>query len=162
MIRLNVHLFFALFIAFVLTILPLPEMMVGFRPPWVLILVLYVQFFLPNYFNIFLLFFLGLCLDVLLSTVIGEHVFALVLTTWFVAGKVRRFYLFSMGQQMVLVALFCLVYQSILFLIDAFLGYNNGPWLIVGTALFSMLFWPWVRVLADSTLLYRFTDTLRK
>ena len=120
------------------------------------------DYLLPNYFNIFLLFFLGLCLDVLLSTVIGEHVFALVLTTWFVAGKVRRFYLFSMGQQMVLVALFCLVYQSILFLIDAFLGYNNGPWLIVGTALFSMLFWPWVRVLADSTLLCRFTDTLRK
>ena len=153
---LNIRLFFALFIVFVLTILPLPEMAMGLRPPWVLMFVLYIQFFLPNYFNITLLFFLGLCLDVLLSTVIGEHAFALLLTTLFAAGKARRFNFFSVIQQMMMVALFCLLYQLIIFLIDAFLGYNNGPWLVVGTALLGMLFWPLIGwALANGLLLFR-------
>lgn len=145
LMTINIRLLIALFIAFVLTILPLPDMIMGLRPPWVLMFVLYIQFFLPNYFNITLIFFLGLCLDVLLSTVIGEHAFALLLTTCFAVGKARRFNFFSMVQQMFLVALFCLFYQLIIFLIDAFLGYNNGPWMAVGTALLSMMFWPWVR-----------------
>lgn len=153
---LNLRLMFALLVAFVLTILPLPVMMMGFRPPWILILVLYVQFFLPNYFNITLLLFLGLCLDVLLSTVIGEHAFALILTTWFASGKARRFNFFSMVQQMMVVALCCLVYQLIIFLIDAFLGYNTGLWMVIGTALLSMFFWPWVEwVLTNGLLLIR-------
>ena len=156
MMTLNLRLMFALLVAFVLTILPLPVMMMGFRPPWILILVLYVQFFLPNYFNITLLLFLGLCLDVLLSTVIGEHAFALILTTWFASGKARRFNFFSMVQQMMVVALCCLVYQLIIFLIDAFLGYNTGLWMVIGTALLSMFFWPWVEwVLTNGLLLIR-------
>ena len=141
----NLRLFFALLVVFVLTILPLPGVLVGFRPPWVLLFILYIQFFLPNYFNLTLLFMLGLCLDVLLSTVIGEHAFALLLTTWFAAGKARRFNFFSMVKQMLLIGVFCLIYQTIIFFVEAFLGYNNGPWMIVGSALLSLLFWPWVR-----------------
>ncbi len=128
----------------------------GFRPPWIMLFVLYIQFFLPNYFNMTSLFILGLCLDVLLSTVIGEHPFALLLTTWFAAGKARRFNFFSMGKQMLLVGLFCLLYQLIIFLIDAFLGYSPRLWMVVVSALFSLLFWPWVRwVLANSPFLLR-------
>lgn len=147
---LNVRLFLALLISFVLTIIPLPMALVAFRPPWVLMLILYTQFFLPQYFSVTLIFFLGLCLDVLLSTVIGEHAFALLLATWFATGKIRRFSFFSMLQQMVLVALFCLIYQTIIFLIEAFLGYNTNLWIAVGTALLSMLFWP----LMQRTLIY--------
>jgi rod shape-determining protein MreD len=150
---LNIRLFLALIIALTLTILPLPDVMMGIKPLWVLMLVLYVQFFLPHYFNITLLFFLGLCLDVLLSTVIGEHAFALLLTTWFAAGKARRFNFFAMLQQMMLVALYCLIYQLIVFLIDAFLGYNNGLWIVVGTVSLSTFFWPWVVWALSSGLL---------
>lgn len=153
MITLNIRLFLALFISFVLTILPLPEMVIGFRPPWILLFVLYVQFFLPHYFNVTLLLFIGLCIDVLLSTVIGEHAFALLLTTWLAAGKARRFGFFSLIQQMMLIALLCLVYQLIIFFIDAFLGYHNGVWTFSGAVVLSMLFWPWLRVLADGSLL---------
>ena len=141
---LNFRLLMVLFVAVVLTILPLPQLLMGFRPLWIVMLVLYVQFFLPSYFNITLVFFLGVCLDVLLSTVIGEHSFALLLTTWFASGKTRRFIFFSMIQQMMLVALLCLVYQLTIFLIDAFLGYNNGLWMVAGSVLLSMFIWPWI------------------
>lgn len=153
MITLHLRLFLTLFLAFVLTIIPLPALVMGFRPPWILLFVLYIQFFLPNYFNITLLLILGLCVDVLLSTVIGEHSFALLLTTWFAAGKARRFNFFSLFQQMMLIALYCLIYQLIIFIIEAFLGYHNGILVGAGAVVLSMFLWPWVRMLADGTLL---------
>ena len=137
----------------VLTIFPLPDVILDFRPPWVLLVVLYLQFFLPYYCNVVLLFLLGLCLDVLLYTVIGEHAFALLLTVWLASGKARRFHFFSMGKQMGLVALFCLIYQFLLFIVDAFLGHKIHVSMVVVGAFLSLLLWPWVRVLLDGILL---------
>ncbi len=148
----NARLLLAVTIAFVLTILPLPAIIAGFRPQWVLLIVLYIQFFLPHYFRVTWLFLLGLCLDVLLSTVIGEHAFALLLTSWFAAGKTRRFAFFSTLQQMILIIVFCFIYQFVIYLIDASQGYNNGILCVAGTAFISMLFWPWVKWMADSSL----------
>ncbi len=153
MITINLRLFFALFFVFVLIIIPIPDVLMDFRPPWLLLLVLYIQLFLPDYFNVPVLFFIGLCLDVLLSTVIGEHAFALLLTTWFAAGKARRFSFFSLIQQMMLIAVFCLIYQLIIFFIEAFLGYHNGLLGVFGSAAIGMMLWPWVRMLAESRLL---------
>jgi rod shape-determining protein MreD len=141
---LNIRLVFLLLVAVVLTIIPLPAMMVNARPAWVLILVLYIQLYFPNYFHPTLLFFIGLCLDVLLSTVIGEHAFALLFTTWLASGKTRRFGFFSMIQQMIWVGWFCLIYQLILYLIEAFLGYHPNLGMLLGTVAFTLLLWPWM------------------
>jgi len=153
MMTLNFRLIIELFLVFVFTIMPLPEIVLEFRPPWILLFVLYIQFFLPNYFSITVLFFLGLCIDVLLSTVLGEHAFALLLTTWFAAGKVRRFCFFSLIQQMVLIGVFCLTYQLIIYCIESFLGYHTGLMALAGIVVLSVFLWPWVRILADGTLL---------
>ncbi len=148
----NIRLLLALLIALVLTILPMPALLTGLRPPWVFLFVLYVQFFKPNYFNVSFILFLGLCLDVLSSAVIGEHAFALLLTTGLISGKARRFNFFSMGQQMALILPFCLMYQVTILLIDAFLGYHYEVLMTVCSAVISMLLWPWVRLLGDNML----------
>lgn len=147
------RLVFAWILALTLTILPLPDFTHGIRPSWVLLLALYVQFYLPQYFNVICLFLLGLCLDVLLSTVMGEHAFALVLTCWLADNKVRRFRLFSLGQQMGLIAVFCFLDQAAIFVIDAFVGYRNSGLLLVGNAVMGILLWPWIRLVADDALL---------
>lgn len=150
---LYLRLFVAMILALALTILPLPDLFVGLRPPWVLMLILYLQLFLPDYFNIVILIIIGLILDVLLSTVIGEHAFALSLTTWIASTKARRFNFFSMGQQMALIGFFCLFYQLLILMIDAFLGYRLAFLMSIGSAVISMLLWPWIKLLADDTLL---------
>lgn len=154
MMTLNIRLFIALLLALALTIMPMPDVMLPFRPPWVLLLVFYIQVYLPNYYTALLLFVLGLCLDVLLSTLIGVHAFALLLTALIAAGKLRRFSFFSMVQQMLMVGVFCIFYESIIVFIEAFLGFHNSVWLIPGTVLLSICLWPWIRVLADSALCY--------
>ena len=149
---LNFRFLFAVLLALALTIIPLPEVLAVFRPPWVLMFVLYVQFFLPRYFRVTWVFLLGLSLDVLLVSVIGEHAFALLLTSCLAASKMRRFHFFSIAQQMILIALFCMVYQFIIVLIDVSLGYSNSALFAVGTVLVTMIFWPWIKLLADNTL----------
>ena len=152
---LNVRLLLAIFIVFILTILPLPALIMGFRPPVIVLFVLYVQYFLPHYFNTILLLFIGLCIDVLLSTAIGEHAFALLLISWLASGKARRFPFYTMAQQMMIVFLLCFIYQLIIFLIEAFLGFHNSIFTLPGSALLSFIIWPWLRILADDTLLMR-------
>lgn len=149
----NLRFLFAVFLVLALSTIPLPGMIAVFRPPWVLMFVLYIQFYLPRYFRISWVFLLGLSLDVLLATTIGEHAFALLLASFFAASKARRFHFFSIAQQMMLIALFCAVYQLVIVLIDISLGYNNGPMFAAGTVLVTMIFWPWVKLLADNTLL---------
>lgn len=136
-----------------LSILPLPAAISMYRPPWVLLLVLYVEFYLPGYLRIYVLMLLGLILDVLLASVIGQHSLALLLVTWLASSKSRRFHFFSMAQQTVLVGLFCLMYQIILSMTDGILGLQYSLIAPVISALFSMMFWPWIRILGDSSLL---------
>ena len=151
---LNVRFIVALFVMLVLTILPLPEIMASYRPPWVLLFVLYVQFFLPQYFRVTWLFLLGLSLDVLLASVMGEHTFALLLTTGLASTKARRFHFFSPAQQILFICLFTAFYELILVLIDGLLGYHNGFLYAAATLLASLLIWPWMKLLADHTLVY--------
>ena len=149
---LNVRFVLALLVVLVATILPLPEIVAVYRPPWVLMFVLYVQFFLPDYFRVTWVFLLGMSLDVLLASVMGEHTFALLLTTGLASTKARRFHFFSPAQQILFVVLFCTVYELTLVLIDGLLGYHNGVFFAAGTVLASLLFWPWMKLLADHTL----------
>lgn len=150
---LNTRLFFAVIVSLSFAIFPLPEAISGWRPPFALMLLLYVQCFLPTYFSLMFLSVLGLCMDALLSTVLGEHVFALVLTTWIFNGKARRFRFFSMGQQILLLGVFCFIYQTALLLVNAFSGFHYSWIMVLASTATGMFFWPWVKVLADDTLL---------
>lgn len=141
--------------ALVLSILPIPELISAFRPPWVLLLVLYIEYYLPGNFKLTALLILGLLLDVLLSTVIGEHSFALLLVTWIASSKSRRFQFFSMMQQICLIGFFCFLYQSVISFTDALLGFHYSLLMPLASALLGMFFWPWIRLLGDGSLVTR-------
>ena len=145
----------ACLLALILTILPMPDILLGSRPAWVLMLILFLQFYLPDSFNLVALFVLGLLLDVLLSSVIGEHTLALSLVSWIASNKARRFYFFTIGQQMIVIGFFCFLYQLILLTINAFLGFHVGLVSTIGSTAISVLLWPWVRLVAEESLLIK-------
>lgn len=154
----TLRLFTAFFLVLILTILPMPALLLGTRPMWVLMLILYLQFYMPDYFNLVVLFALGLILDTLMSTVIGEHTLALSLVSWIASSKARRFYFFSIGQQMILIGFFCFLYQIIILTINAFIGYHVGFASVIGSTAISVLLWPWVRLIAEESLLFKQTQ----
>jgi rod shape-determining protein MreD len=153
--NLRLRLFLGFIVALILSILPMPALIAAFRPPWVLLLVLYIEYFLPGNFKLITLFFVGLMMDVLLSTVIGEHSFALLFVTWIASSRTRRFQFFSMMQQIFLIGFFCLLYQSIISLISALLGFNYSIFTPLTSALVGMFIWPWIRLLGEDNLLNR-------
>jgi rod shape-determining protein MreD len=141
--------------ALILSIIPMPEFITEFRPPWVLLFVLYIEYFLPGNFNQLTLLFVGLLLDVLLATVIGEHSFALLLVTWIASNKSRRFQFFSMMQQMFLIGFFCFLYQTMICLISVLLGFHYNLFTPLASAGIGIFLWPWIRLLGEDTLLTR-------
>src|SRR3990167_6941158 len=149
----NIRVMITFLAGLILTIMPLPDMLVQFRPPWILLILLYMQFYLPHYFNVTLIFILGLMLDSLLATVIGEHALILCVVAWLATSKTRRFALFSIGQQMIFIAFFAMVYQIGIALIDSFLGYRATLESILGAGLVSVLVWPWLSWMGGKWLL---------
>lgn len=125
----------------ILSILPLPTQLNAIRPAWVLLCLLYLQTYLPAYFHVLMALFLGLCLDALLSTPMGEHAFALIVTTWFMVGRTRRFMFFSIMQQMLVIGLACGCYQLILCIVDASFGHISSIVTVFSVAATSMLCW---------------------
>ncbi|MCR9192706.1 MAG: rod shape-determining protein MreD [Gammaproteobacteria bacterium] len=127
---------------FVLSILPLPPVINASRPAWLLLLFLYLQTYMPRYFHVLSVLFFGLCLDVLLATTMGEHAFALVMTTWLMVGRTQRFMFFSIIHQTLVVGLACGCYALILFVADASFGHVSSLLPVLGVAVTSMLCWP--------------------
>ena len=148
-----IRLLLTLLMALILTIVPLPNILEQARPPWIFLIVLYCQFYLPNYFNVTLIFILGFMLDSLLATVIGEHALSLCFVAWLANSKARRFPLFSIGQQMVFIGFFAMSYQLIILLCDAFLGYQVKWLTLIAMSLVSVLLWPWLRLMGEEFLL---------
>lgn len=149
MIYLTMRFWLFLLSALVLAIIPLPDILTQARPLFYLLFVFYIQFYLPNYFNLFFIFVLGLCLDVLLSTVMGEHTFALLLTTWLSSKKIRRFHFFSSIQQLFQIGLLCLIYELSILSINAFLGFHYQLSMSLIVIIASTLIWPWFKLLLD-------------
>lgn len=148
--NLKMRLAVAIFIALVLTILPMPVLFHGCKPAYLLLVVFYLQFYLPKYFNLIFIYFLSFLLDVLLATIIGEHALALFLTTWFAADRTRRFVFFPISQQILMIFLLSTIYQLTIFMIDSFLGNNYQFINLIGNVFLTTLLWPWFKILADS------------
>lgn len=148
----SIRMFLVLLVAFVLTIVPFAPIIALFRPSWVLLVLFYVHLYLPRYASIGLFFVIGLYLDVILSSVLGVHVLALLLVSWITASTVRRVSFFSLGQQMLSVFLITVIYQVILMVLDMGVGMAVYWLQAVTSAVSAMLLWPWIRYLLDRFL----------
>ncbi len=144
---------FGFVMAFSLTILPLPELFFCLRSPWVLLLIIYLQCFLPNYFSIALVLMVGILVDVLSYTIIGEHALALIIVTWLVSKKARRFKFFPLSQQLALVGFFCFIYQLVILLVESFLAYPFHLNHSLASILIAVLIWPSLKLLAEKILI---------
>lgn len=142
-----------IFISLMLSIIPLPQIFNIMKPNFILLLVLYIQFYLPKYFNLLFVFFLSLMQDVLMATVIGEHAFALLLTTWFISSRTRRFICFPQSQQMMVMLLLSAIYQSALVLIEMFLGNNYQLMNFIGSIVTTTLMWSCFKMFLDKFLI---------
>lgn len=134
-------------VAFILTLLPMPDWTVWLRPAWVLMALIYWTTAMPYRVNVGTAWMVGLCLDVLNGTMLGEHALALTIVIYFAIRIYSRFRMFPLMQQGMCVFLFVLLYQFILYCIQGFIGELPKSWLYWSSSFTSMLLWPWVFVI---------------
>lgn len=127
-----------------LMMLPMPDFAVWSRPAWVLLILIYWNMTLPHRVNLMSAWFLGILLDVLNGTLLGEHALALVIVSYLVVRIHSRMHMFHVVQQGMSVFFLVMIYQFVIYGVQGFLGELRGGWLYWSPALTSMLLWPWI------------------
>ena len=82
--------FLSFFLALVLTILPVPQWVMVFYPQWLLLVLLYWIIALPHRIGLVVAWCLGILLDGLYGTVLGEHALAFTVIAY-IAEKLYRY-----------------------------------------------------------------------
>jgi rod shape-determining protein MreD len=140
----GLFIFLTIIIAFLLTLLPMPGWAIWLRPSWVLMVLIYWTIANPEQVNVGIAWMIGILLDVLQGTLLGEHALAMTIVIYFVVRMVSRLRMYPLMQQGLSIMVLVLVYQSILFCIQGFLGSMPQSWMYWSSSLTSMLLWPWV------------------
>ena len=136
-------------LAFVLTLMPLPDALRVAKPFWLAILVIYWALEAPERMTLGRAFLLGMAGDLLTGSLIGEQALRLVVLAFIVLRLRSRLRFFPMPQQVLAVLALLINDRIVMLMIRSFgdsapveLAHAIGP--VVGA-----LLWPWVFLLLD-------------
>jgi rod shape-determining protein MreD len=136
-----------LIIALVLALLPMPGWTVWVRPAWVLMVLIYWSMVRPYQVGVGVAWVMGLVVDLLNGTLLGEHALAYTVVIYLVSRMSIRLRMYPMLQQGLSVLFFVLLYQFILYCIQGFIGQLPVSHLYWLSSITSLLLWPWLFVL---------------
>ena len=139
--------FTTLLIALFLAMLPMPDWTIWLRPAWVLMVLIYWAMITPYRVSMGVAWLMGLIIDLLNGTLIGEHALAFTLVIYFVSRMHMRLRMYPMLQQSISVFIFVLFYQFILYCVQGFIGVLPSSHLYWLSSVTSMLLWPWLFIL---------------
>lgn len=108
--------------ALILSIVPLPNAVVAFRPDWVAVVLIYWSLIEPRRYGLFTAFWLGLVVDTLSGTLLGQHSLALLVIVYLSQRFYFRIRAFPASQVATVVVALLAVYQFLLFWIDGAAG----------------------------------------
>ena len=131
-------------VALLLTIWPLPNWAEPFRPAWVVLATIYWCLFLPHRVGLLVTFGVGVLMDTLTGSLLGEHALALLLVAWITLKLHLQIRVFPWWQQTLAVLVLMLIYTFVLFWVDGMLGYTQGAMLRWMPVFITTLLWPWV------------------
>ncbi|HVV68353.1 MAG TPA: rod shape-determining protein MreD [Gammaproteobacteria bacterium] len=140
--------FFAVTLSFlaalILAIIPLPTWAIWFRPDWVLLALIYWSLMLPERVGVNVAFCLGLLMDVLTGTLLGEHALAYVAVAYFTVRFCPLIRLFPIWQQALLIFIFTFLVQAFKFWIWGLSGTGaiSVGWIYWLPGIISAILWP--------------------
>ena len=146
-------LFGSLLAAALLALLPLPNVLLVFRPYWLALVLIFWALEAPSQVGFGLVFVVGVLADVLFGTLLGEQALRLCVILFLVMRFRPRLRFFPLSQQALAVGLLLLNDRVITVSIRLISGEGlpvPSFWLapLVGT-----LLWPWIFLLMDQLLL---------
>ena len=132
-----------------LSLLPVPEMLLPFKPYWVALVVIYWSLETYGTLNLGLAFVIGLIVDVLSGSLMGMHALSLVIMVFLVQRFRSRLRFFPPWQQALSVLALLVNDRIILIWIIALLGEPLPTWKYWLPPMVGMILWPWLFLLLD-------------
>ena len=134
-------------VGMILLILPLPDWVRIYRPDWVALILIYWSMALPKRVGLWSALIIGLLVDSLLGTLLGQHALALVVITYLNLNVYLRIRVLSLVQQSLYVFSLLVISQFIIAWMDGIMGLTVPVQAIFGAPLIGMLMWPWAFVI---------------
>ena len=135
--------------AALLSLLPLPESILPFKPYWVALVMIYWSLETKDMISLGLAFLIGLMVDILSSGLMGLHALSLVVMVFLVQRFRSRLRFFPPWQQALSVLALLVNDRIILIWITALLGEPIPTWKYWLPPLVAMVLWPWMFLLLD-------------
>ena len=134
-------------IAFMLTALPLPDWAEAWRPPWVTLVLIYWCLAVPERVGVGIGWMLGLLLDVMTGTLLGQHALGLSLVAFIALRFHKRVRVLPLWHQGIFVCLLVLLERSLGAWVKGIQGLPGSDTLVFAPAATSALLWPWVFII---------------
>ena len=113
---------FSLVLTLALAVVPLPGAIAPFRPDWVAVVLLFWSLTAPRRFSLLTAFWMGIVLDTLTGSLLGQHAFALLVVVYLAEHFHLRIRVFPISQLALTVLVLLGLYEFILFWIDGVAG----------------------------------------
>ena len=134
--------FFSFVFACMLSILPLPLLAIPLNPDWCMITLLFWNYTQPRWVSVGVAWCVGILVDSVTGGLLGLHALSFVLTVYFFDMFYRRFHMFFLLQQSVVIGL-CVALNFILTACAAALFTDTVIlWSCSWSALTSAVCWP--------------------
>lgn len=118
----------SLVVALVLRLLPMDAVWAPWRPPWVLLTLLYWSMTLPHRVGVGVAWLTGLFVDAATGAVLGQHALGYAITVYLMLRLHAQMRSFPLLQQAVSVAFLLLPYMSITLWVRGVAGHPPGSW----------------------------------
>lgn len=139
----------SLAIAFLLQLMPLPQLLLPIKPYWVGLVLMYWAIELPERVGLGFAFLFGLAGDVLTGELLGEQALRLVVLAFIVLRFRARLRFFPMWQQALAVLALLLNDRIVTLMVRGFSGEAMPTAAFWISPLIGMLAWPFVFLLLD-------------
>ncbi|OOZ37790.1 rod shape-determining protein MreD [Solemya velesiana gill symbiont] len=134
-------------VALLLTILPLPEWAQPFRPQWHTLVLIYWTLALPQRVGVAIGWMIGLSIDVMTGTLLGQHALSLSLIAFLTYKMHQRVRLFPLWQQSLTVLVLLLLEKLLSLWVMGVADRPTPPLLYWAPPLVGMFLWPWVYII---------------
>ncbi|HIG40161.1 MAG TPA: rod shape-determining protein MreD [Gammaproteobacteria bacterium] len=135
-------------IAMLFSVVALPDSIpweLGYlRPQWVVLVLIYWIIALPHRIGIVVAWLVGLLLDVLLGSLLGQHGMAFIVVAYIASSLYQRLRMFAVWQQSLIVFATVGLSQMINFWVENLAGLSEWDMWYLVSAFISALLWPWV------------------
>jgi len=133
-----------LLVGLMLSIMPLPDLIVPFRPDWLALLAIFWAMQLPRTWSVGSAWILGVILDVSYGTLLGQHALALCAIVFVTVRFHLLMRVFPLSQLTATVFALLALYQFLLFWINGVAGVSAPTLIYWAPVVTGTLIWPFL------------------